>query len=238
MALSHAYPRVSAPRNWNQGKAAISIAIDTDLSQRPPELESRQSRERPRPSCSWESAPPGIGIKAKPWNLVAAHLARVSAPRNWNQGKARAEGGRAIRPSQRPPELESRQSKRCRCRFVCLESAPPGIGIKAKLERGNVGEPRGVSAPRNWNQGKAGLATVRPPTPSQRPPELESRQSGTTLGVRSRRESAPPGIRIKAKPVSHRARSSLAKCTLCRHGFHGWHGDMIHPFLSVSSVVS
>ncbi len=80
---------VSAPRNGNQGKAVHLRAFALLESLRPTELESRQSKEIEATVSDAESPPLGIGIKAKPYYYSYIYLRRVSAHRNWNQGKAR-----------------------------------------------------------------------------------------------------------------------------------------------------
>ncbi len=102
-----------------------------------------------------ECPPLGIGIKAKqPEPPGAAHRG-VSAPRNWNQGKAQVNKTLISSLSVRPSELESRQSHAFVLRKNLHECPPLGIGIKAKLIWGLAAVAVGVSAPRNWNQGKA-----------------------------------------------------------------------------------
>ena len=76
--------------------------------------------------------PPGIGIKAKHCRRAHGFFAGVSAPRNWNQGKATENTQSVTSTSIRPPELESRQSSPVRFRLFYGEYPPPGIGIKAK----------------------------------------------------------------------------------------------------------
>ncbi len=147
--------RCSAPRNWNQGKATRSEPRRRPVMLCASELESRQSRRL------WPSPMPrdalrlGIGIKAKRACATGAVIHRCSAPRNWNQGKARF--------SRRPfsmrmlcaSELESRQSKEAKAIRALVDALRLGIGIKAKLPSLNGGGVLGCSAPRNWNQGKA-----------------------------------------------------------------------------------
>ena len=129
--LHHRASRCSAPRIWNQGKAAAADTrtrflmlrapdlesrqskrlreLATNLMLRAPDLESRQSRETVR-TATFDDAPrPGFGI-AKRNGSVRAPDVRCSAPRIWNQGKAPAEGLCPRQPMLRAPDLESRQS--------------------------------------------------------------------------------------------------------------------------------
>jgi hypothetical protein len=122
---------VSAHRNWNQGKAQPGSPRGCRGSLRPSELESRQSTESLHAHTHHESPPIGIGIKAKRepllgllahrvsahrnWNqgkasgTCTAPSGGVSAHRNWNQGKATLQGYLAGTVSLRPSELESKQ---------------------------------------------------------------------------------------------------------------------------------
>ncbi len=123
-----------------------------------------------------ESAPPGIGIKAK---------------RTYKSSLVKGESA--------PPGIGIKAKRASTEGCGCSQSAPPGIGIKAKPTGRDVGSGRSlrppesesrqsedgqimrklaVCAPRNRNQGKAHLR-----------------------GLPGRRQSAPPGIGIKAKQL-------------------------------------
>ncbi len=190
---------VSAPRNWNQGKAEAGSVSVAQTSVRPSELESRQSK-CPRYFTKADECPPlGIGIKAKRTEPKVTQAPRVSAPRNWNQGKASKAMTIELIASVRPSELESRQSGQSPAAYAAPECPPLGIGIKAKRKSAaNSGTPR-VSAPRNWNQGKASANQSTTAQRSVRPSELESRQSGGMEGNGKGMECPPLGIGIKAK---------------------------------------
>ena len=80
--------RASAPRNWNQGKAATMPSILNVLSFRSAKLESRQSKLEGDWKDELELPLREIGIKAKLAPPAASSDLGASAPRNWNQGKA------------------------------------------------------------------------------------------------------------------------------------------------------
>ena len=191
--------RASAPRNWNQGKAYLADGSWAETSFRSAKLESRQSTSQGDTTVTFELPLREIGIKAKPRGIGGVLHRGASAPRNWNQGKATATWWRIWKKSFRSAKLESRQSRTANVsagvssfRSAKLESRQSRtkldltasgelplreIGIKAKLRTGNRDQPPRASAPRNWNQGKAGQWLICTVGRSFRSAKLESRQS-------------------------------------------------------------
>ncbi len=128
----------------------------------------------------------------------------MSAPRNWSQGKASTCSPSSARPSVRPSELESRQSAMSSASERSIECPPLGIGIKAKPQKETEFLRNRVSAPRNWNQGKAEPCAHPPPSSSVRPSELESRQSSRMMRATQRRSVRPSELESRQSSLSHR----------------------------------
>ena len=211
----------SAPRFWNQGKARDQGGAARILSLCSAVLESRQSEHgHPR----WRRQEPllrGFGIKAKQsslppptrtrasaprfWNQGKADVAderevvRASAPRFWNQGKAQGRSSCAFVVSLCSAVLESRQSFTGRGGGASREPLLRGFGIKAKQRPRTDPARRRASAPRFWNQGKAGRPRPRRRHPSLCSAVLESRQSRASSESSTSTEPLLRGFGIKAK---------------------------------------
>ena len=162
-------------------------------------LESRQSWDDTNNNSTADAPLREFGIKAKhPRNVGLSHR-RCSAPRIWNQGKA--SGERRSRSSRmlRSANLESRQSKRRATEPEFKDAPLREFGIKAKHVARTDARKQGCSAPRIWNQGKAGELGVHRLPGMLRSANLESRQS-TGLGRAGEPGDAPlREFGIKAK---------------------------------------
>ena len=87
--------RCSAPRIWNQGKASTRTVRLFGSMLRSANLESRQSIGDRRAVRSVDAPLREFGIKAKPRGELHKLEEGCSAPRIWNQGKARRESATA-----------------------------------------------------------------------------------------------------------------------------------------------
>ena len=127
--------RCSAPRIWNQGKAADAAWRSATSMLRSANLESRQSARHPASPTIVDAPLREFGIKAKLRAPREVRRGGCSAPRIWNQGKAARACGAAPRPMLRSANLESRQSTNTN-QPGCLRDAPlREFGIKAKHGR-------------------------------------------------------------------------------------------------------
>ena len=193
--------RASAPRFWNQGKAAAGWHYHRHLSLCSAVLESRQSGRCDKWSCGREPLLRGFGIKAKPAGAEPTTVVGASAPRFWNQGKAVSLGSSSRLRSLCSAVLESRQSKRSSRSSLEPEPLLRGFGIKAKPGRSTHQGGARASAPRFWNQGKATSRQHARQLRSLCSAVLESRQSRTAARSVSVKEPLLRGFGIKAKPT-------------------------------------
>ena len=191
--------RASAPRFWNQGKAAIRRLACGRPSLCSAVLESRQSVCVIELGALWEPLLRGFGIKAKHRRPDPARGRRASAPRFWNQGKAPTAADVAGGVSLCSAVLESRQSIKAASRRMRKEPLLRGFGIKAKRVNRCRKIRIGASAPRFWNQGKARQTSWCPRAESLCSAVLESRQSRGRRRCRTRPEPLLRGFGIKAK---------------------------------------
>ena len=163
-------------------------------------LESRQSAWAPRSLRASEPLLRGFGIKAKQRGKKADVRIGASAPRFWNQGKARSPPSIRQRPSLCSAVLESRQSSFHDAPTASREPLLRGFGIKAKQAALVSQICFGASAPRFWNQGKAWLVCNSAVRRSLCSAVLESRQSYYRHTMRRLGEPLLRGFGIKAKP--------------------------------------
>ena len=124
--------RCSAPRIWNQGKAGVSFGERERRMLRSANLESRQSRGQVGCASMVDAPLREFGIKAKPRRMEGGAACRCSAPRIWNQGKARSIVTCMTRWMLRSANLESRQSSSKRQFFSGSDAPLREFGIKAK----------------------------------------------------------------------------------------------------------
>ena len=122
----------SAPRIWNQGKAATPSTARRRRMLRSANLESRQSV----PGVGTVIAPDAplreFGIKAKREGRPRSRRGGCSAPRIWNQGKARRTASLPSRRMLRSANLESRQSQGQQVVGDVIDAPLREFGIKAK----------------------------------------------------------------------------------------------------------
>ncbi len=100
------------------------------------ELESRQSGAGSSVKKVLDAPRLGIGIKAKLAHRMTDEALGCSAPRNWNQGKARDAYENLKSKMLRASELESRQSPTTAMLSLTPDAPRLGIGIKAKPATG------------------------------------------------------------------------------------------------------
>ena len=172
----------SAPRIWNQGKASPISSRCRSAMLRSANLESRQSLRRKLRSRCLDAPLREFGIKAKHGRFARDVRPGCSAPRIWNQGKARnainAREARMLRSA----NLESRQSSGGAIVRRRHDAPLREFGIKAKPLIASRYACRRCSAPRIWNQGKARKRISKTQALMLRSANLESRQS--SRGVR------------------------------------------------------
>ena len=162
-------------------------------------LESRQSHRRGE--CERDADAPlrEFGIKAKLQRRGQHKSNGCSAPRIWNQGKARRTVGPLLVKMLRSANLESRQSLKQGDEVVGEDAPLREFGIKAKPSDRRQGPATGCSAPRIWNQGKA-LRMVSQSRPAMlRSANLESRQSTELDDALSTGDAPLREFGIKAK---------------------------------------
>mgnify|MGYP000874902027 CR=1 FL=1 len=174
---AHRARRCSAPRIWNQGKAVLASCESQLVMLRSANLESRQSRAgefRPTP---YDAPLREFGIKAKHAGRCWGVGRGCSAPRIWNQGKAKVCVGKSRRRMLRSANLESRQSGNQANQLAADDAPLREFGIKAKPSATECAGASRCSAPRIWNQGKATVEDKELRIGMLRSANLESRQS-------------------------------------------------------------